>query len=124
ESERLRRLVEGLLDFQRFEAGAAVYHFESIELGAFLRAIVSDFQERVSPMGYTIELRDLKSETHVNADREALSRAIGNLLDNAVKYSPECRTVWVDVERRENRVSIAVRDQGLGIPVSEQREIF
>jgi signal transduction histidine kinase len=70
-------------------------------------------------------LRGPDCETHVKADREALARAIGNLIDNAVKYSPECRTVWVDVERRhQNRVSIAVRDQGLGIPVKEQRDIF
>jgi signal transduction histidine kinase len=45
-------------------------------------------------------------------------------MDNAVKYSPDCRTVWVDVEHTRQRVSIAVRDRGLGIPLREQREIF
>ena len=61
---------------------------------------------------------------HVQADREALSRAIWNLLDNAVKYSPDCRTVWVELECDPQRVAIGVRDHGLGIPVHEQREIF
>jgi len=124
ETERLRRLVEGLLDFGRFEAGASIYHFESLEIGTFLKTIVADFQQRVEPAGYTIELREPQIGAYVRADREALSRAIWNLLDNAVKYSPECHTVWVEVEGNHHRVSIVVRDHGLGIPAHEQREIF
>jgi signal transduction histidine kinase len=41
-----------------------------------------------------------------------------------MKYSPECRTVWLDLSREAGRIAITVRDQGLGIPVSEQRRIF
>ena len=47
-----------------------------------------------------------------------------NLLDNAVKYSVECRTVWVDLGRDQQRLAIRVRDRGLGIPASEQKKIF
>jgi signal transduction histidine kinase len=124
ESERLRRLVEELLDFQRLEAGAVVYHFEQIDLSALLQSIVSDFQQRVTSEGFLIELRSSDDATQVWADREALSRAITNLLDNAVKYSPEHRTVWVELASSDNRVSIAVQDRGLGIPLGEQRRIF
>ena len=128
ETERLRRLVEGLLDFGRFEAGAAAYRFEELEACAFVRSVVSEFQERVAGQGHAIELSAPEGELPVRADREALGRAIWNLLDNAVKYSPECRTVWVEVgrdaERDANRISIVVRDRGLGIPAREQREIF
>jgi len=124
ESERLRRLVEELLDFQRLEAGAAVYHFERIDIGALLRSIVSDFQQRVAGAGYEIELRAPETAVHVRADCEALSRAIGNLLENAVKYSPEHRTVWVELASNNERVCVAVQDRGLGIPVVEQRRIF
>ena len=124
ESGRLHRLVEGLLDFGRFEAGAAIYHFEPVEIRAFLKTIVADFQQRIGPTGYSVELREPQGEIHLRVDREAMSRAIWNLLDNAVKYSPECRTVWVEVEQNRDRVSIAVCDRGLGIPIYEQREIF
>lgn len=124
ETERLRRLVEGLLDFGRFEAGAAAYRFEVLDANEFLRGIVNEFQERVAALGYAIDLHAPERELPVRADREALARAIWNLLDNAVKYSPECRTVWVDVEHDVNRISIAVRDRGLGIPAHEQQEIF
>jgi len=124
ETERLRRLVEGLLDFGRFEAGAAAYRFELLDANAFLRGIVNEFQERLAALGYSIELHAPEGEVRVRADREALARAIWNLLDNAVKYSPECRKVWVDVEHEASRISIAVCDRGLGIPANEQQEIF
>jgi signal transduction histidine kinase len=56
-------------------------------------------------------------------DRAALGRA-GNLVDNAVKYSPDCRTVWVDLEQRGDEIAIVVLDEGLGIPPAEQQAIF
>jgi signal transduction histidine kinase len=61
---------------------------------------------------------------HIRADREALSLAIRNLLDNAVKYSPDCNTVWIQAKCTEDRVVVCVRDQGLGIARSEQERIF
>ncbi len=60
----------------------------------------------------------------VVADREAIRRAIRNLLDNAVKYSGAGRRIETLVERRGTSVAISVCDQGLGIPRDEQRQIF
>ena len=74
--------------------------------------------------GRRIELTSDGAAPVVRADREALGRALWNLLDNAVKYSPACPTVWVDLAREGQRVAIRVRDQGLGIPAEEQKEIF
>ena len=124
ETDRLRRLVEGLLDFGRFAAGGAVYHFEPLEIGSFLETLVADFAARAAATGHTIELSLPAVTTYVRGDRDALSRAIWNLLDNAVKYSPDCHTVWLDVQQDQNRVSLTVRDHGLGIPADEQRAIF
>ncbi len=124
DTDRLRRLVEGLLDFGRFEAGAAALRLEPLDITDLVRSTVAEFQERVAPDGYSIEMTDDGSSVHACADREALSRALWNLLDNAVKYSPDCRTVWVDMTHDDDRVSIVIRDRGLGIPAHEQREIF
>ena len=60
-------------------------------------------------------------EAEIEADREALSRAVGNLLENAVKYSPDSRMVQVAVARRNGSVAISVRDHGIGIPREEQQ---
>ncbi len=57
-------------------------------------------------------------------DRESLALALWNLLDNAVKYSGQCRTIQVTVERRDGRAVMRVRDGGLGIERRECRAIF
>jgi signal transduction histidine kinase len=124
ESQRLRRLVESVLDFGRIQAGAYGYHFEPLELCSFTGSLVEAFQAKVAADGYRVERSGDAPEVYVQADREALSRALWNLLDNAVKYSPECRTVWVEIGRQEGSVTVTVRDQGIGIPPHEQREIF
>jgi signal transduction histidine kinase len=124
ETERLHRLVENLLDFGRMEAGVHEYRLEPLDATALVRTVVGEFQDEVAARGFRIELHDTDSTSTVRGDPEALRRALWNLLDNAAKYSPECPTIWVEVSRRDNYLSIGVRDRGLGIPADEQKEIF
>lgn len=123
-TNRLHRLVEGLLDFGRMEAGASVYRFELLDAAALTGAVVEEFQRETESRGYRVEFTTNGGEAQVSADRESLTRAIWNLLDNAEKYSPGCRTVWVETVREDRQVAIRVRDRGLGIPPQEQQEIF
>jgi two-component system sensor histidine kinase SenX3 len=60
----------------------------------------------------------------IAGDREALTTAIRNLLDNAIKYSPSCRTVWLESDAVGSHVRIRVRDRGVGIPLQAQSQIF
>lgn len=124
ESERLQRLVESLLDFGRMEARAFRYHYEHLDPAALVGELVVEFQEKAAALGYRVELELAGEYPFIHADREALGLALRNLLDNAVKYSPDCRTVWVEMARERDRLAIRVRDQGMGIPASEQKEIF
>jgi signal transduction histidine kinase len=124
ESGRLHRLVEGLLDFGRMEAGALEFHWEQVAIGGLVRSVVTEFESEMADNGYRVELTDDGSAATARADVEALSRGVWNLLDNAVKYSPECKTVWVDVKCEDGQVAIAVRDRGVGIPLEEQKSIF
>lgn len=124
ESERLEKLVEELLDFGRIEAGAYRYRFERVDMADLVRDLVNEFQEKVAPKGYRIELSDELESAPVLADKEALSRAIWNLLDNAVKYSPGADTIWVALALEGGSAVIRIRDRGLGIALGEQEEIF
>jgi signal transduction histidine kinase len=124
ESERLEHLVEELLDFGRIEAGAYRYRFERVDVADLVRSLVDQFQEKVTPKGYRIELSVETDRAAVLADREALSRAIWNLLDNAVKYSPGSDTIWVALALEGGSAVIRIRDRGLGIALSEQKQIF
>ncbi len=124
ESERLQRLVESLLDFGRIEARAYRYHYEDLNPVKLVGDVTAEFQEKAAAQGYHVELEIAGEYPPIRVDREALSLALRNLLDNAVKYSPECRTVWVEMAREQGHVAIRVRDQGIGIPASEQKNIF
>ena len=124
ESERLERLVEGLLDFGLMEAGETRYRLESVEAGDLVRDIVAAFQRTASAKGYRVELALPAGHLRIQADRDALGRALWNLLDNAVKYSPENRAVSVEMQTQGDRLAIGVRDQGMGISAAEQRSIF
>lgn len=124
QTERLHRLVESLLDFGRMEAGTSPYRPAPLDGCALVRSVVAEFETEAAGRGYHVELGINGVAANVMGDRQALDNALWNLLDNAVKYSTECRTVWVDVEREDRYLAIRVRDHGLGIPVSEQKEIF
>ena len=124
ESERLNRLVENLLDFGRMEAGAREYRLEEIDTSAFVRGVAEEFGREVAERGYRVEVSADNHLPTIRADQEALGRALWNLLDNAVKYSPDARTVWVEARADGARVRVSVRDEGLGIPADEQRRIF
>jgi signal transduction histidine kinase len=124
ESQRLHRLVEGLLDFGRMEAGAREYRFELCDTAALVREVSEEFACEVAERGYRLELNLAEALPCVRADREALGRALWNLLDNAVKYSPHCRTVWLAACVENEQVVIRVRDCGLGIAADEQPRIF
>ncbi len=124
DSERLQRLVESLLDFRRMESGAREYRMETADVTTLVQELAVEFSADVAAAGYRVET-DLRSEgALVSADREALARAVWNLLDNAVKYSPSHKTVWLSSAVADGRVAIAVRDHGMGVAPEDQRRIF
>ena len=124
ESETLVRLVERLLDFGRVEAGVLEYRFEVLDAGEVIGQVVGEFQQRVADLGFSIELDNQAAGCLIRADRDALSRSLWNLLDNAVKHSPDCKMVWVEAARDGERLLIKVRDKGVGIPKRDQKRIF
>jgi signal transduction histidine kinase len=122
-TERLNRLVESLLDFSRMEGGRKPYVLRKVDARALTEQIVSAFRADV-PEGFAVNLNMDDGDLTVNADAESLSHALWNVLDNAVKYSGDSRTVMVSVRKRGDGVVFSVEDQGLGIPQAERSEIF
>ena len=124
ESQRLRRLVEGLLNFGRLNAGALDYRFETLDPALLTRQVVAEFEEEGHSRDHHIECSEDHPLPQVRADREALGCVIWNLVDNAVKYSPDQPAVCVRIGRAGGRVSISVRDEGVGVARAEQTAIF
>jgi signal transduction histidine kinase len=124
ETVRLQRLVEALLNFGRMEAGARQYRFEELDAASLVRRVALEFEAQIADGGRHIELREPSTECRIEADPEAMSVALRNLLDNALKYSPGQPIVWVEWGRQRECVAIRVRDSGFGVQVSERKAIF
>jgi signal transduction histidine kinase len=123
-TERLQRLVESLLDFGRMQAGVRPYRFTRTSLNDLVQHVVDDFRRDAAPEGFSVQAALPATPITIDADPEALTRAIWNLLDNAVKYSGESRIVRVEVSMQQQRAAVSVQDNGLGIPRDEQARIF
>ncbi|MEO8373281.1 MAG: HAMP domain-containing sensor histidine kinase, partial [Candidatus Solibacter sp.] len=123
ETQRLQRLVEALLNFGRMEAGARPYRFEEIETASLIHRVAGEFETQLAS-GRRIELDGPEATCAINADPDALSVVLRNLIDNALKYSPEHPAIWVQWGLERKDVAIRVRDHGLGITAAERRTIF
>ena len=122
ETQRLQRLVEALLNFGRMEAGARPYRFEEVDAAELAQRVAAEFETEIAA-GRNIELCG-NGGCRFQADPEALSVALRNLVDNALKYSPNHRTVWLEWGTEKSSVAIRVRDRGAGIAPAERKEIF
>jgi signal transduction histidine kinase len=122
--ERLRRRVEELLEFGRMLAGAVEYALEEIDPARLLRDVTAEFQSEVTHRGYEVQVKVVDDLPFVYGSRTALASVIWNLLDNAVKYSPECFTVWAEARLVNDRIEFRVCDHGHGVPKDEQQHIF
>jgi signal transduction histidine kinase len=123
ETQRLQRLVEALLNFGRMEAGARPYRFEEVETASLVHRVAGEFESQLAA-GRRIEMTGPDATCAISADPDALSVVLRNLIDNALKYSPDHPAVWVEWKLEHARVAIRVTDQGLGITPAERRAIF
>ncbi len=125
ESRRLTRLVNNILDFSRIESGRKTYTFETVDPVALVDEAVAAFAPQARQLGFDVEVDAPATPLpRVRVDEPAVSQAVLNLLDNAVKYSGESRRVGIRVEPEGSGVAISVLDEGVGIPAEEQSRIF
>jgi PAS domain S-box-containing protein len=120
ESERLTTIVDALLNVARLDTGDLQVQIAPTDVAAVVEEVVAGVQ----PDGHRFVV-DLPSAPVVAAaDREKLRQILTNLVDNAVKFSPEGGTVTIGARRKGETVELRVTDEGIGIPSAEQERIF
>ncbi len=124
ESERLSALINNILDFSRIEAGKKEYDFRETNLAALVRTTLEAYRCQIEQNGFEFQENIEDNLPPVRVDREAIARSLLNLVNNALKYSPNEKFIGVKLHRANGSVQLEVVDHGIGIPRSEQPKIF
>ena len=124
QSEHMSRLVDDLLFVARREAGEVPLRRSRIRLGDQLDRTLADARQLAPDADITLGGDAKALSTHVEADAGRLHQLLMVLLDNALRYSPDARTIRVEARRSGSLVRICVRDHGIGIPAQDLPHVF
>jgi len=124
ESERLTALINNILDFSRIEAGHKEYEFRETDIADLVRNTLDSYRYQIEQQGFTFEEEIDSGLPKVSVDREAIARALVNLVNNALKYSDEEKFLGVKLHGSNGSVKLEVADHGIGITRREQSKIF
>jgi signal transduction histidine kinase len=124
ESERLTHLINNMLDFSRVDDGRLKYDFADCDAEAVLDEALLAMAALLDERDAVVNRERSRTPIFARCDRKMMVQVFVNLLDNAVKYSPEKPVLDLGVNRDEGRVVISVRDHGIGIAPGDQEKIF
>jgi len=124
DTEKLTRLVKNILDFSKTEEGKKEYEFTETDVAQFMTQQIENFRKVEIQKGAKIHTQIPKDIPHLFVDRDALSQAIINLLDNASKFSPDKKEISIILKSDAENIIIEVKDKGIGIPQDEINKIF
>jgi PAS domain S-box-containing protein len=122
-SDRLTGLVRDLLDVSKIAAGNLPIRVRLLDIPELVRDVVGRYQEQLNGTGILL-LDVIGNPRHVSADPERIEQVLTNLLDNAVKYSPDGAELRVRVQPKARGVLVEVQDGGIGLPPEAAERIF
>jgi signal transduction histidine kinase len=128
EVRRLSRLVSSLLQLSRMEAGETKLKMTDFNLSEKTRQILISFESKIDAKKLDIEFNN-DNDLFVNADTDAIHQVIYNLIDNAIKFTPENGTISITlkphiIDKRTKKAVVSVRNTGQGIPAEEIPFLF
>jgi signal transduction histidine kinase len=124
ESERLGKLISNILDFSRIEAGRKEYDLRETDIAELIRNTLDTYRFQIEKNGFEFETSIDSNIPTMRLDREAIARALLNLVNNALKYSAEQKFLKVNLYRANGSVKLEVIDRGIGIERRDQSKIF
>lgn len=123
QADALLETFNALLRIARVESGAYRSAFATVDLGEIVRDVCELYQAAAEDRCIDLSC-DAAEEARVFGDRELLAQALTNLLDNAIKYTPEGGRVALRLTRSGDRVKVSVADSGAGVPVADRERVL
>ncbi len=123
ESERVLTMLNALMDVAEAETGVMRLEMSEVSVPELINSVVDLYEVVAEEKGITVN-KELPGELLINADRTRFQQVIGNLLDNALKYSDQGQEIEICAWEEEDYALISVSDQGMGIPPNEIKKIW
>lgn len=123
-SQRLQKLITELFELARLENDDAALHFESFSISELAHDVSQKFKLNAEKKGITLETKIPERPVFVSADIGLIQRVLENLIDNAIKYTPEGGEVEVALNVGEKTVATIIKDSGQGISEQDAQHIF
>jgi signal transduction histidine kinase len=124
QSERLSLLIDNILDFSKLEEGKRKLQFETVDIETLLKEIILTFQHRIRHEGFSIQTKMETPLPPIEIDKSAITQAISNILENAIKFSGERKEIFLRAFAEAQHMNIAVQDFGVGMKTEDMDKIF
>ncbi|MBN1819576.1 MAG: HAMP domain-containing histidine kinase [Prolixibacteraceae bacterium] len=123
ESERLKRMINNILEFSKLEKGKSEYHFAPTNLASLVTMAIHEFDYWFEKEGFEV-VSELDNQIEAKVDPEKMKQVFENLLNNAIKYSTLTKKITTRLYLNTNYIHIEFEDSGIGISEKEQAHIF
>src|SRR5204862_2608925 len=124
QAQLLERLIDNLLSYASMSGTPQRYAFRQLSVADVLESALERFDARLAASGLEVRVdipRDLPS---IRGDQQTLVQAFDNVIDNAIKYSPEGDLLVVRAVANRSTIHIEITDRGVGIPAIEREKVF
>lgn len=122
--ERLKRIIDDLLEVSRIEAGRLKLHYSLINLNELVEEVIESFQKPAQEKGITLKGVSLNHPVYIFVDAHRMHQVLSNLLGNAVKFTEEDGTIDVKMRVFPDKVRVGVIDTGVGIAKEDVGKLF
>jgi two-component system phosphate regulon sensor histidine kinase PhoR len=123
ETDRLKRMINNILEFSKMEKGKPEYFFVNSNLASILKSVIQEMNYWLDKEGFDV-VTELDDTILASVDREKMKQAISNLLSNAIKYSTDTKKIYVRLYQKSDHIFIEVEDCGIGIAEDKLSRIF
>ncbi len=123
ESDRLKRMINNILEFSKMEKGKSDYCFVDCNLADILKAAIEELDYWIKKEGFEV-VTELDNQVSAKVDSEKMKQVFENLLNNAIKYSPQTKKINTRLYFNDNKIFIEFEDRGIGIAKNEVTKIF
>lgn len=124
EAERLTKLTTNLLELNRFENQGVFLEVTIFDINSVIKQTAETFEGSCTQKNLSIQLVFSEKEMYVSADIGKIQQVLYNLMDNAIKFSPDNSEIRIHTEEQGEKVFVSVKDQGIGIPKESQKKVW